>query len=836
MELAKTQKEQIPPRVPKGAWAWATFLYTKPQAFFLQYAGVDAYLFTRYIGIFAGISLIGCIILLPILLPVNATNGQNLSGFDLLAYSNVTPSGSNKQRYFAHAFLSWAFFGLIVFVIYKELVYYVSLRHSLQTTPMYDGLLSSRTLMLWDIPDKYDDVESVKSIFPLAQRIWFARDYKELTKLVKERTKLSNKYEGTLNKVIQKAVKYQKKLVKKGEKLPEEPQGYIQKEPTHKLGKIPFIGKKVNTIDYSIDRLGELNTEISEVQATPETGKQAPAVFIEFPNQLEAQRAYQAVPFASFKQRAIGVSPEDVVWSTLAYNKTQRLIRTILANTFLTLLIIFWAIPVAVVGCISNITFLTEKVPFLKFINNCPKVILGLITAILPTVALAILMSLVPVIIKAVGKQSGLTTRQQIENYCQSWYFGFQVVQVFLVVTLASSASSTVTAIIDEPDSAMTLLSQNLPKASNFYIAFFLMQGLMTPAKSLLQAVPLILSKVLGFLQNTPRKKWTKFNTLSTPQWGVVYPPIELLVVLFVVYAIISPILLIFSTFALALMYMAYLYLTTYVYGHPTIDMRGRNYPKALFQTFVGLYLAEICCLGLFIMSKSWGPVVLEAVMLVVTVLAHLYYRYKFERLFDAVPITAIQEARGDGNLYPSDMGNKEIKETGKNYWTENSDGSYTVTREKTDPAADSNSSKNETVVGAPDGPSKDLTQDDVNKTTDINTLEKQAKKSPGLVLKRFFSPKDGYNFSLIRSQLPAYFNLSTSYTSEFLDTAYNDPVISDEEPHIWIPRDPLGVSQYEIAKTEGKVDVSDINTTFDDKGKFDVTGPPPAYDGEVQI
>lgn len=32
---------------------------------------------------------------------------------------------------------------------------------------------------------------------------------------------------------------------------------------------------------------------------------------------------------------------------------------------------------VAVVGAISNINYLTTKVPFLSFINNCPKVILG---------------------------------------------------------------------------------------------------------------------------------------------------------------------------------------------------------------------------------------------------------------------------------------------------------------------------------------------------------------------------------------------------------------------------------------------------------------------------
>lgn len=838
LDLAKSDKETVPPTVPKGPFQWFTFLWSKPQPFFLQYAGLDAYLFTRYIGIFAGVSLVGCFILLPILLPVNATNGQGLTGFDLLSFANVT----NKNRFYAHVLLSWVFFGLVIFVIYKELVYYVSLRHVIQSTPLYDGILSSRTILLSDISETFLEEDEIRSVFPMAQRIWYSRDYKSLDKLVQERTKLANKYEGALNKVIAKGLKLKRKLIKKGKPLPDEPKDYILKNPTHRLGKIPFIGKKVNTIDYSIEHLSELNGKIKEAQATPETATKAPSVFIEFANQLEAQRAYQAVPYTTgLKQRSIGMTPDDVVWGSLPLKTTERTARTVGANSFLTLMIIFWAIPVAVVGCISNITFLTEKVHFLSFINNCPAVLLGLITGILPTVALAILMSFVPVFIKFAGKKAGKFTHQQVELYCQSWYFGFQVIQVFLVVTLASSASSTVTAIINDPSSAMTLLAQNLPKASNFYISYFLLQGLMTPALSLLQAVPLLLSKALKFLQNTPRKKWEKYNTLSTPSWGVIYPTIELLVVLFLVYSIISPIILIFSTFALGMLYMGFLYLSVYVFGQPLIDLRGRSYPKALFQTFVGLYLAEICLLGLFIMAKSWGPLVLEAFILAVTVLAHLYFRYKFEPLLDTVPISAIKEGRGEGkNLYPNkDQGWNEIKETGKNYVSDNETrGSHTNT--KTTNVADSVSSHNDTMV-AGDPPQESgnaipeaMTQENIN-TADLDTLEKQVKKSPKQVFKRFFSPRDGYSFALLRSQLPSYFNLTTNYSSEYLDGAYNDPAITDEEPHIWVPKDPIGISEYEITKTEGKVDVENINTEFDEKDGYEVTGPPPSYEEAIK-
>ncbi|CCH45450.1 Phosphate metabolism protein 7 [Wickerhamomyces ciferrii] len=864
LDLKDTKPEQRPPRAPKGPFQWITFLLSRPQGYLLHYAGVDGYLFLRFISIFAGISFLGCFLILPVLLPVNATNGNSLKGFELLSYSNV----KNINRFYAHVFVAWAYFGFIMFVIYKELVYYVSLRHSIQTTPLYDGLLSSRTLSLVNLPEDYLSEDEIRRIFPIYTRLWYARDHTELNKLVEERTKLSTKYEGALNGVIAKGVKLQQKLTKKGETLPTEPQGYIKKEPTHKLGKIPFIGEKVNTIDYSIDKIGELNTDISDRQKNANTAQQLHSVFIEFPNQLEAQRAYQSVPYTDLKKttRFIGVAPDDIIWSNLKASKTSKTLKRIGANTFLTLLIIFWAIPVAVVGCISNVNFLIEKLPWLSFINNCPPVILGLITGLAPTIALAILMSLVPVFIKLAGKMSGATTKQELDLYCQSWYYGFQVVQVFLVTTLASAASSTVTAIINEPKKASTLLAKNLPKASNFYIVYFLLQGLGMPGMALLQIGPLIVSKVLGFLKNTPRKKWESFNTIGGPSYGVLYPVYQLLVTITFCYAIIQPLMLVFSAFAFALMYIAFLYNLIYVQGVDT-DMRGRNYPKALLQIFTGIYLAEICLLGLFIMAETYGPVGLIGALMVATVAFHIWLKYKFVSLYDAVPVNAIYEARGEGSLYPNhDQGFKEIRETGKNYISDNESKGFTShglddTKPPVVPGSstggvlgDSNSSRNETVINdgntntsrtnekigedgvdVEGGQGNSYDQKQIETETDVNKIGSQAKAQPLDVVKRFFAPKSGYSFALIRSQLPSIFNLSPSYKSEYLDNAYVDPAVSDDEPHIWIPRDPCGLSTYEIEKTGGKVDVSDEHTEYDDKGKFDVTGPPPSYEEAVQ-
>ncbi|SCV00598.1 LAME_0G10792g1_1 [Lachancea meyersii CBS 8951] len=681
-EIITIREEERTEPVPDGYFTWIRFLMTKPHSYIIQHAGLDGYLFLRYIAVFGSLSLIGCAILLPILLPVNATNGNNNKGFELLAFANV----KNKNRFYAHVFLSWIFFGLVLYIIYRELYYYVSLRHAVQTSPFYDGLISSKTVIVTDLSTDLRNESEIQRRFENCSRVVFSHDNSKLQKLVAERSKLASKYEGAMNKVIQKSLKIRSKAEKKGKldelignKPEDDLQTYIplKKRPTFRLGKIPlpFIGgKKVDTLEYCSKRIGELNDEIEQEQRSWDTRDKVGACFMEFKGQYDAQRAFQSVKYildkGSYDKCLIGTAPEEIAWNTLGMSKSVRRSKRSVANTVLTLMIIFWAIPVAFVGFVSNINFLISKLHFLKFIENLPAVLLGLITSILPTVLLAVLMSLVPIFIRKLGAMSGSSSLQEQELYLQAWYYAFLVVQVFIVVTLSSAASSVISKIISNPSDAMTLLAQNLPKSSNFYIAYFLLLGLTFPSGALLQIVALLLSKVLGrLLDSTPRQKWNRYNTLKKPSWGVMFPSIEFMVCIFICYSLIAPILLIFSTVALALFYLAYTYNLHYVLGF-SFDMKGRGYARALFQVFLGLYLSEICLLGLFIMAKTWGPLVLEAVFIGFTVLCHLYFQRRFIPLFDAVPLSAIKYSRGESTyFYPAkDQGLSEIKSTGQEF------------------------------------------------------------------------------------------------------------------------------------------------------------------------
>lgn len=68
----------------------------------------------------------------------------------------------------------------------------------------------------------------------------------------------------------------------------------------------------------------------------------------------------------------------------------------------------------------------------------------------------------------------------------QAWYFAFQLIQVFLITTFSSGAAAVATKIAREPRLAPELLAENLPKASNFYLTYFILQGTASAAQNIL--------------------------------------------------------------------------------------------------------------------------------------------------------------------------------------------------------------------------------------------------------------------------------------------------------------------------------------------------------------
>jgi hypothetical protein len=247
--------------------------------------------------------------------------------------------------------------------------------------------------------------------------VWITGDTKELDDLVKERDKVAMKLEKAEVKLIKSANGERLKAIKKGgssertEPTADAESGSLaarwiptKKRPSHRLGLLGLIGKKVDTINWCRTELERLIPEVDKAQHTFRSGsyKKIPGVFIEFHTQSQAEDANQVLAHHQALQMSpkfIGITPSEVVWKSLQISWWQRVIRRFAVLGFIAVLIIFWAIPVAVVGIISNISYL-ETISFLTWLQKIPSVIMGVVTGLLPSVMLSILMSLVPIVMR----------------------------------------------------------------------------------------------------------------------------------------------------------------------------------------------------------------------------------------------------------------------------------------------------------------------------------------------------------------------------------------------------------------------------------------------------
>lgn len=449
-------------------------------------------------------------------------------------------------------------------MITRETIYFINLRQAFLMTPRNASRISSRTVLFTDVPDEYLNERSLRTICSSVRRIWLATDCYKLAKVVEEREDAALKLETAEVKLSQRANKERLK-----HKTPlSHSEGHDpamigscaakwikqSQRPTHRLR---LFGKKVDSINWTRAALPGLIEAVKNAQIAHRGGEKRyiGAVFVEFETQRAAQVAFQLTAHElplKMQARCIGIPPSQILWENLGMKAWQRVTKGIWATAFVTAMIIFWSVPVAMVGLLSNIDYLTNKIPWLGFINRTPELILGAVKGFFPSTLLALLVMVVPIFLRSefslpggekagircanvvleMAAMAGAVSLQEVELKTQSWFFAFQVVQVFLVTTFSSGASAVVTQIIQYPTSAPMLLARNLPTASNFYISYFVLFGLASSSKKLFNFMGLLQYGVGGILQRTPRQQYERYINFSHLKWGSEYPKWTLLAVI----------------------------------------------------------------------------------------------------------------------------------------------------------------------------------------------------------------------------------------------------------------------------------------------------------------
>ncbi|EEU34202.1 uncharacterized protein NECHADRAFT_96579 [Fusarium vanettenii 77-13-4] len=879
------------PILPDGWFNWVVPFFKIPDTFILNHSSLDGFFFLRYLRVLRNIFLVGICITWPILFAVHVTGHNGVEQLDLLTIGNI----KDPRRMWAHVVVAWLFFGFVLFTISRECIYYVGIRQAFLSSPHYAKRLSSRTLLVTSIPERYLDEARIRKLYgDSVKRVWIPRTAKALIKLVEEREQTALRLEKAEITLIKKANMARKKQMKiqppttsssaepcaapsnssiRTETDSERPRSMSQTdthdlleksaedpEYVHPYGLNPDLPdvrgsvaaqwipvtvrphhrplhnffRRVDTIRWCRKRLKELNLEIFKLrrQVRRGDGTTLPAAFIEFDTQESAQAAHQVVAHhrpLQLAPRILGVRPDEVVWSSLRMRWWERIIRRFLIMGLVTTAIIFWSIPSAFIGIISNIKFLTT-IPFLTWINLLPGAVTGFLQGFLPAIALSFWMSLVPAMLRFCGIRAGIPSMVLVELFTQEVYFAFQIVQVFLITTLTSAASATVMTIIKEPLKTPDLLAENLPKASNFYLSYILVQCLAIGATGLLHIFELIRHYAFARLSQIPRARFNVWYKLQPPKWGGVYPIYTNMAVIALSYTCIAPLILIFACAGMTFVRIIYRYNILYVFDSE-MDSLGLFYPNALIHLIVGLYLAEICMIGLFALKLAFPPMVMMLIFLIITGLVHLSLRDSISPLLKNLPQTlSLEEELQQEEKAAAEAKLQEAAETGQAEQNFGEEEMEDAPSEDEDDHTHEGPQSSRAVEGA--GGLKLLTAEWIKSMTKekLKSEAEQAEQGPVMkflnkwilpptFMKRFFHPEIYEDFIALRKLIHVDDQPEFDYEVDEKLSNYWPPELWRPKPVLWIPRDDARVSRQEVAHTRKITPITDVGVGLNEKG-----------------
>jgi calcium permeable stress-gated cation channel len=344
-----------------------------------------------------------------------------------------------------------------------------------------------------------------------------------------------------------------------------------------------------------------------------------------------------------------------------------------------------------------------------------------------------------------------------------------------LVATLSGAASAAGAQIAQDPSSVASLLSISIPKSSNFYLSYIVVQGLGVVAGLMANVSGLIVTPLLArFLGSTPRKLFLRWNTLNTVNYGTVFPIYTNLLIIAMVYAVVAPLVTAFSVIGLYFFYFAYRYNIMYVYDTGP-DTRGLLYPRAMQQLFVGLYVGEICLVGLVATSMgkgskgSVGPLILLILLLVFTALYNVALNSAISPLLQYLPKDLNAEERLAREMTKGSSNDAALAEKGE------------------EPAP---------VILAPKHPKPNM-------------------------ITEFLKPHIYADYATMRRLMPDEMLEEQDLDDVLVRDAYLPPSVWADPMRLILPRDPAGISGPEVLACGKIIPITDAGATLNEKNKI---------------
>jgi calcium permeable stress-gated cation channel len=487
--------------------------------------GIDAYLFLRYIKFLLALTAPLALILLPVLLSMNLVGGEGtnggISGLDQLSWSNIglqQPSHLWGHLGCALVAITWA-----CFLITRELTIFAKIREAyILASPAGQVYL----VLLTDVPRDMLSRERLADFYDVFGSalcdIQIHRDFTKLANLICKRVNVQFRLEKAYTKLIKSNVRAYGKC----KDLPG-PRETIRLPICKWIPTIPLLGPKVDKISHLEREIVTLSRSILKIQQTLEDAPETTSAILQFTDEHTARLISRSVnlPIPHCMQpHYIGSTPSNILWKNFGLGWWNRRLREVFTSLIAILALFGWSVPIAFSGLLSQLHYLSQLFPWLRALDQLPMWVTGMVQGVLPQVITAVLMLIFPLFLRYLVEQQGHYDKVRIELRVQSWYFAFLFLHLFLTVSIASGLAPVLAELVANPRSASTILAQNLPKASNYFLSYVPLQAFTTAAVVFTQAITFTRKIALTVFDRTPREEAVRRLTIPEVQWGTLFP------------------------------------------------------------------------------------------------------------------------------------------------------------------------------------------------------------------------------------------------------------------------------------------------------------------------
>ncbi len=337
--------------------------------------------------------------------------------------------------------------------------------------------------------------------------------------------------------------------------------------------------------------------------------------------------------------------PRDVLWQNVYVSKGATRTRSILGDFLVIVIISFYIIPVALVSLLVSETALVASSPRLAQLDQATPLFSSVISLVQP-VCIVILQQLLPPLFMAIGKLEGLICYSDVQMRAFSRYFLFQVVNVFLVTTIAGSIFDTIAIIVETPEAAFEMLGNSLPRMSSFFITFVTVKTFLGLGLELVRTMSMVQATLRYFLVpnatlRTARKVICGLRAIDDPGWFPFHKILAqdmLVVVISVVFAVVAPLVLL--PCAIFCLFSRIMWTHHHLYVYESVFESGGQFWPKIFRRFIfGLIIAQMTITGQFILKEARHEAYATIALMFITYLFLRSTRARYDPTSSTLPL-----------------------------------------------------------------------------------------------------------------------------------------------------------------------------------------------------